>query len=142
MFSKEQSKHMRQQFWIGFGKKYPRKWLLYNTKIKDLSLKFSFSTKQAQVSIDIEHTDELLRAYYFDKLVSLQSLLIESCGEDFTFEENYSLENGKVISRIYATKEKVSIHNPNTWEDTMAFFNQYMAQLEDFFITYKDYIDS
>ncbi|TYP69923.1 DUF4268 domain-containing protein [Aquimarina intermedia] len=142
MFSKEQSKHIRQQFWIRFGKAYPRKWLLYNTKIKDVSLKFYFSTKQAQVSIDIEQTDELLQAYYFDKLVSLQSILKENYGAEYIFDDNYTLENGKVISRVYITKGQVSIHNPNTWEDTMLFLNHHMEQLEDFFVTYQDFIES
>ena len=142
MFSKEQSKHIRQQFWIRFGKEYPRKWLLYNTKIKDVSLKFTFTTKLAHVSLDIEPADDLMRAFYFEKLVSLQSILKEACGKDFIFDENYTLENGKTISRIYVTKENVSIHNPATWQETMQFLNNRMVQLEDFFITYQDMIDS
>ena len=59
MFSKEESKKIRQEFWTSFGKEYPRKWLLYNTKIKGVTLKFTFTTKIAQVSIDIEPIEDI-----------------------------------------------------------------------------------
>ena len=53
MFSKETSRQLRQEFWIAFGKSFPRKWILYNTKIKELSFKFHFDTKKALVSLDL-----------------------------------------------------------------------------------------
>jgi hypothetical protein len=37
-----------------FGKSFPRKWILYNTKIKDMAFKFSADNKKAEVSLDIE----------------------------------------------------------------------------------------
>ncbi|GAA4277981.1 DUF4268 domain-containing protein [Aquimarina mytili] len=140
MFSKEESKKIRQEFWIHFGKQYPRKWLLYNTKIKDVSLKFTFTTKKAQVSIDIEPYDEIIRAYYYDKLLSLNNIIKTEYLEDIVFEDHYQLENGKVISRIYVELQNVSIHNKNTWEQTMNFLNYHMDKLEAFFIEYKDFI--
>ncbi|MDX1317154.1 MAG: DUF4268 domain-containing protein, partial [Xanthomarina gelatinilytica] len=47
MFSKEESRLLKQEFWTSFGKSFPRKWLLYDTKTKGLSFKFHFDTKQA-----------------------------------------------------------------------------------------------
>ncbi len=38
MFSKDESKKLREDFWIFFGKSFPRKWILYNTKIKGYDL--------------------------------------------------------------------------------------------------------
>ena len=142
MFSKEESKKIRQEFWTNFGKKYPRKWLLYNTKIKDLSLKFTFDTKIAQVSIDIESPDDFMRSYYFDKLISLKNIIKTDYFPNIVFDENYSLDNGKIVSRIYVElDDNVSIHNKNTWERTMDFLNKKMNLLESFFIEYKDFIE-
>ncbi|MGB5417276.1 MAG: DUF4268 domain-containing protein, partial [Algibacter sp.] len=42
MFSKEESKRIKQEFWTSFGKSFPRKWVLYDTKLKGLSFKFHF----------------------------------------------------------------------------------------------------
>lgn len=142
MFSKEESKKIRQEFWTNFGKKYPRKWLLYNTKIKDLSLKFTFDTKIAQVSIDIESPDDFMRSYYFDKLISLKNIIKTDYLPNIVFDENYILDNGKIVSRIYVElDDNVSIHNKNTWERTMDFLNKKMNLLESFFIEYKDFIE-
>ena len=141
MFSKEESKKIRQEFWTTFGKKYPRKWLLYNTKIKDVTLKFTFNTKKAQVSIDIEPYDTIIKAYYYDKFLSLKNILINEYIEDIIFDEYYELDNGKVISRVYAELKEVSIHNKNTWEQTMNFLFDKMHQLETFFVEYKDFIE-
>ena len=37
MFSKQEAQELKKEFWIAFGKSFPRKWLLYDTKIKDFS---------------------------------------------------------------------------------------------------------
>jgi len=142
MFSKAESKEIREQFWIFFGKRYPRKWLLYNTKIKDVHLKFSFDTKKAQVSIDAESSDEVFRAYYFEKIQSLRLLLLDEVSSEFIFDEAYTLESGKVVSRGYVQLENVSIHNKHDWPQVFDFFNTNMDRLEVFFLTYRDIIDS
>ncbi|WP_298538518.1 DUF4268 domain-containing protein [uncultured Aquimarina sp.] len=142
MFSKEESKKIRQEFWTTFGKTHPRKWLLYNTKIKDVTLKFTFTTKVAQVSIDIEPYDKVIRAYYYDKFLSLKNIILSEYLDDIIFDEYYQLENEKVISRIYAELPDVSIHNKKTWEMTMKFLNEKMLILETFFLEYKDFIES
>ena len=59
MFSKEESALLRKEFWISFGKSFPRKWILYNTKIKGFSFKFVADRKKALVTLDIEHPDEI-----------------------------------------------------------------------------------
>ena len=45
MFSKNEAKLLRQDFWTSFGKSFPRNWMLYNTNVKGLSFKFHFDTK-------------------------------------------------------------------------------------------------
>lgn len=138
MFSKEDSRLLRQEFWTSFGKSFPRKWLLYNTKIKGLSFKFYFDTKTAFVCLDLE--DDLdNRINCWEKLLALKNILLDDYLPDAIYEEEFYLENGKEISRIYMPLEqKVSIHNKNTWRDTMEFFNEKMLLFEAFFEEYKD----
>jgi len=140
MFSKEESKRIRQEFWIHFGKEHPHKWLLYRTKIKDVSLKFSFNTKKAQVSIDVASSDTIIRAYYFERLLSLKTILTTEYLENVIFDQNYSLENGKIVSRIYLELQNVNIYNRDNWKEVMHFLSTNMIKLEAFFIEYKDYI--
>lgn len=138
MFSKSASKRLRQDFWISFGKSYPRKWILYDTKIKGLALKFHFDLKNARVSLDIELSDLEGRIDLWEKLLSLKSILVAEYLPDAIFEDSFVLENQKEISRVYVEKKGVSIHDKNTWRETMEFFNETMLQFEDFFRDYKD----
>ncbi|MGV4414043.1 DUF4268 domain-containing protein [Chryseobacterium sp. T1] len=139
MFSKQEAQLLRKEFWTAFGKSFPRKWLLYDTKIKDFSFKFHADNKKAEVSLDIEMKDELFRNAYYNKIWSLESLLEESIG-DFTKEEFYTLENGKVIARIWVEKTGVSIFNKQSWPDIFEFFVEKMDAFERFFYEYEDFI--
>ena len=140
MFSKQEAQELKKEFWIAFGKSFPRKWLLYDTKIKDFSFKFNADQKKAEVSLDIQMKDELFRNAYYEKIWSLENMLREEIG-NLQKEEFYTLENGKVISRFWITKENVSIFNKNTWQEIFEFFVEKMEIFERFFYEYEDYIN-
>ena len=140
MFRKEEALQIKKDFWIAFAETYPRKWLLYNTKIKDVTFKFYIDNKKAQVILDIEPKDEEKRKIYFEKVVSLKSILIEEYLEDAIFERNFYLENGKTISRIWVELLDISINNKNTWTIIFDFFNKNMDAFERFFYENEDYI--
>ena len=74
MFSKEESRQIKQLFWTFFGKSFPTKWILYNTKIKGFSFKFYFDNKSAHVSLDLEDDLEN-RINYWEKLQQLKTIL-------------------------------------------------------------------
>ena len=140
MFSKEEALQIKKDFWIAFAEAYPRKWLLYNTKIKDVTFKFYVDNKKAQVLLDIEPKDEEKRKIYFEKVFSLKTILLEEYLQEAIFERNYYLESGKVISRIWVEKTDISINNKNNWEAIFEFFNTNMDAFERFFYENEDYI--
>ncbi|MBT8325716.1 MAG: DUF4268 domain-containing protein [Winogradskyella sp.] len=140
MFSKEESRQLREAFWTSFGKSFPRKWTLYNTKIKGLSFKFHFDTKKALVALDIDANLEQ-RIELWENLSALKSILTRDYLPDAVYSEDYVLDNGKIISRIYVIlPSKVSIHNKDSWQEVMVFFNTTMSLFEDFFDEYKHII--
>lgn len=140
MFSKEESRKLREDFWISFGKSFPRKWLLYNTKIKGVSFKFYFDTKKAFIALDLEDDLEN-RINCWEKLEALKNILRNDYLPEAIYAEEFYLKNGKEISRIYIPLEKkVSIHNKNSWQEVMLFFFEKMSLFEAFFEEYKDII--
>jgi len=139
MFGKEASAQLRKDFWTSFGKSFPRKWLRYDTKIKDLSLKFDADPKKAMVCIDIAMKSEAKRNQYFDKFLSLKNIFLSEIPE-LIYDENHTLENNKTISRIYIQLDHVSIHNKNTWQEIFNFFILNMDKLENLFLEYQDFI--
>ncbi|MEN2412820.1 DUF4268 domain-containing protein [Flavobacterium mesophilum] len=140
MYSKEESQRMKREFWVAFAEKYPRKWVLYDTKIKDFSFKFYVDNKKAQVLIDIEQRSEEKRMAYFEKLEALKNILEEEFIKDLVFEKNYTLESGKTISRIWVEKLGVGFSNRNNWDAIFDFFNENMHALEMFYLEYDEFI--
>jgi len=138
MFTKEESKRLREEFWISFGESYPHRWLLYDTKIKGLALKFHFGLKNATVSLNIELSALEMRIELWEKLASLKSIPINQYLPQAQFADSFVLENQKEISTVYVEKVNVSIHNKETWQETMIFLNGNMQQLEAFFNEYKE----
>jgi len=141
MYGKEESSKLRQEFWTSFGKSFPRKWLLYNTKIKGLSFKFVADRKHAMVSLDIEHTDDIANELLYDQLLSLKTILTDEFLSEVIFDDSYELDNGKIIYRIYVKhKSKFSIYNKNTWRECYEFFMETIPKFELFFYEYEDFI--
>jgi len=140
MYSKEEAQKLKREFWIDFAVKHPRKWVLYDTKIKDFSFKFYVDNKKAQVLIDIEHRSDEKRIAYFEKLESLKNILEKEFVKDLVFEKNFVLENGKSISRIWIEKLNVSVSNRKYWDEIFYFFNEKMNALENFYKEYDAYI--
>ena len=140
MYSKEESLRIKKEFWIQFAEVHPRKWLLYDTKIKDVTFKFYIDNKKAQVLLDIEPKEEEKRTIYFEKIDSLKTILIDNFLPDAILERNFYLDTGKVISRIWVEKNNVSLNKKENWNQIFDFFSETMTQFETFFYEYQDYI--
>ncbi|RTY71145.1 DUF4268 domain-containing protein [Flavobacterium sp. GSP27] len=140
MYSKEETQRLKREFWIAFAEKYPRKWVLYDTKIKDFSFKFYVDNKKAQVLIDIEHRSDEKRMAYFEKFEALKNILEEEFIKDLIFEKDYTLESGKTISRIWVEKLGVGVSNKNYWNEIFDFYNEKMNAVELFYLEYDGFI--
>ena len=140
MYSKEENQRLKREFWIAFAEKYPRKWMLYDTKIKDFSFKFYVDNKKAQVLIDIEHRSYEKRIAYFEKIEALKNILEEEFIKDLVFEKEHTLESGKTISRIWIEKLGVGVSNRKYWDEIFDFYNEKMNALEMFYLEYDGFI--
>jgi hypothetical protein len=140
MYSKEETQKLKREFWVEFSEKFPRKWLLYDTKIKDFSFKFYVDNKKAQVLIAIEQGSDEKRIAYFEKLESLKNILEEEFIKDLVFEREHTLESGKTISLIWVEKLGVGVSNRKYWQEIFEFYNDKMNALELFYSEYDGYI--
>ncbi len=140
MYSKEEALQLKKEFWTTFATAYPRKWILYNTKIKDFSFKFHVDNSKAMVLLDIEPKEEDKRKIYYEKIESLKTILIEEFLPEAILERNFYLENGKCISRIWIEKTGLSINNKKNRDAIFDFFNESMSAFEHFYLEYEEYI--
>lgn len=149
MFSKEEAKKLREDFWDSFNqisasrrarKKLPGNWMLTQTGIKALNLKFHVDREVAQVGIDLETRNMDKRIELYEKLEALKKLLEEAMGSSMNWELDYIRENGKSVSRIYLQSDGVNIYNRDTWAKTHQFMYDNMMKLESFYKEYMDYL--
>ena len=90
------------------------------------------------VSLDIENKNLEKRIELWEKIIALKTVLIANYLSNVLFEEYVFLENQTEISRVYIQLDNVSIHNKNTWQETMIFLNKNMIQFEAFFRDFED----
>jgi hypothetical protein len=148
MFSKEEAKALRQEFWDRFKtfssgrrlrKKLPGNWILADTGVKALNLRFHVDRKVAQVGIDLETKNMDKRLELFEKLESVKKILEGVMKGPMIWELEYIRENGKSVSRIYIQLEGVDIYNRDTWADAHKFMVENMMRLEEFYREYRDF---
>ena len=148
MFSKEEEKQLREKFWDEFltisrdrrlRKKLPGDWILTQTGVKALNLKFHVDRKVAQVGIDLETRNMDKRIELYEKLESVKKILEQTMGAPMNWELEYIRENGKSVSRIYKQLEGINIYDSSTWPAAYEFMYREMMKLEDFYREYRDY---
>ena len=81
------------------------------------------------------------REHYFEKWLGLKSVL-DSEIQGLVYDGHYEMENGKEIACIYKELKGVSIHNKDTWQETMLFLKENMVKLESVWFDFEDYIKS
>lgn len=140
MYSKEENQRIKQEFWVDFNEKYPHKWMLYDTKIKDVALKFFVDNKKAQVQLSIEHRDANRRKAYYEQLWALRSILLEDYLPEAIFEPEYYLDNGKCISLIWTELTGYSVSRRQDWDAIHQYFAHDMMRLEVFFQEHQEFI--
>ena len=149
MFSKEVAKQLREEFWDQFltisrhrrlRKKLPGEWILGQTGVKALNLKFHMDRKVAQVGIDLETRNMDKKIELYEKLESLKKLLEEAMESPMIWELEYIRENGKSVSRIYLQMDGVDIYKRDTWAGAHKFMYDNMMKLEAFFGEYQDFL--
>jgi hypothetical protein len=149
MLSKEEEKQLRLEFWSEFDnfsirkkKKLhkPLKWIMNNTGIKQLKLKFDFDEKRAIVGMDVETRNLDKRIDVYGKLEQLKNVFETAMHQPLTWELEYTLPTGKSISRTFLELPDVSIYNKEDWPAVMDFFYKNMAILEKVFEKNRDYL--
>jgi len=149
MYSKEEAKQIRVEFWEQFrdftnkrrrNKGRTGKWILNRTGINALNLKFHFDEETAIVGIDLETSNMDVRIALYDKLETLKNQINKALGENTIWELDYIRENQKHISRIYTSISNVSIFDKDSWNRVNMFFFDRMTALEDMYLEYKDYL--
>lgn len=141
MYSREEVKELKRDFWNGFDEfcaKLPRfkykhkKWILYNTKIKGVEMKFGAGRDGAYVILELNHRNPNKRSEKWE-LLKQYKVVIEEYFDEPVWQENFIKECGTPVSRIYKHKPDLDIHRRDDWREFYVFLSKEMSKLEKAF---------
>jgi Domain of unknown function (DUF4268) len=147
MLAKEERKNLSTQFWIQFDlycetlpelNGVKKKWILHDTKISHIDLKFDLSKNSAIVAIEINHKSEFRRLQAFEQLERYRSLINEGFTADLTWNFCYLNVNEQEVCRVYIEKIGVDLYNQSDWKEIQQFLATNMLSMQTNFLEIQD----
>ena len=151
MYSKEESKQLSKEFWIVFARRCEivpelmyrkKKWILYDTGLGGIDLKFEVTRKEAIVMIEINSRQEERRLEIFETLQKYCLLLEEGFAEPLTWDFCFERESGQEVCRIYSQLPGVDFHQQMQWPTIFNFLIDNMLILETNFMDIKEALEA
>lgn len=150
MYSKDELKQLKKEFWEGFGiychevpemKNRKSKFMLYNTKMKGVELKFDAGREGAYVILEINHPDATRRFEIYEKFEEYKIILEKQFPQGLIWDFAYARECGTEVCRIYSHCPGLDIHRRIHWMEFYRFMATEMLKLEKAFRMVKDVIE-
>ncbi len=148
MYSKEEVKKLRLNFWEQFGKycevnpllrSKNKKWILHRTKIKGVALRFDVGRENANVILELNHRNEEKRLKAYEILERYKAIIESGFKSGLSWEFYFQREDsGQEVCRIYSRLEGVDLHRQNQWPEIFKFFITNMQQLQENFLAVRD----
>lgn len=141
MYSREEMKLLKRNFWTGFDdfcNQLPRfkyrkcKWILYNTKIKGVELKFDAARDGAYVILELNHPRRKKRLQMFETMRKYK-VVVDQYFADAVWQEEYEKPCGTMVSRIYRHLGGLDIHRQEQWPEFYPFLSKEMCHCERMF---------
>ncbi|WP_016777073.1 DUF4268 domain-containing protein [Anaerophaga thermohalophila] len=148
MFSKEEAKALRLEFWQKLGnrtrrlpgqKGRKRLWIADNTGIKGLDLRFDVGRERIIVALEINIKNEEKRLALYEKLEAAKGLFEDQFGEPMIWDFAYVRDNGREVCRVYV-EQPGDMYIKETWPEIHKFMIDRMIRLEKAFLEVKDYL--
>jgi hypothetical protein len=150
MYSKDELKQLKKNFWEGFGvycsqipalKRRKSKFMLYNTKMKGVELKFDATREGAFVILEINTHDSTLRLEKYEQFEHYKTLMEKQFPSGLIWDFAYLRDCGTEVCRIYTQKNGIDIHRPIQWMEFYEFMSKEMLKLEKAFKLVKEIIE-
>lgn len=151
MYSKDEAKLLRKEFWIVFARRCEivpelrhkkKKWVLYDTGLSGIDLKFDVTRTEAVVMIEINSRQENRRLEIFETLQKYQKFLEEGFAGPLTWDFCFARDSGQEVCRIYTSLLNVDFHRQNQWPEIFNFLIDNMLILENNLMELKDVLEA
>ena len=154
MYSKEEKRQLKRDFWAGFADhcaaipvlaRRKSLFMLYNTKMKGVELKFDVRRDSVDVVLEVNGSRRMetygrISAYrvLFDE--AFAPFAQEGCvsAPAVIYSPDYTRESGEVVSRIYVSRGGLDFHRRADWPLFYDFMASRMMALESVFREVRD----
>ena len=132
-----------QRFWAEFdeyGDTVPdlawrkKKWILHDTGISHIDLKFDVCHDFAMVALEINRKSENRRLRVYELVERYRILLEEGFVNGLTWDYCYLNSNNQEVCRIYIEKQGVNLYKIADWDVIIPFLAENMLILQDNFL--------
>ena len=150
MYSKEELKLLKKEFWEGFGtycsqipalKHRKSKFMLYNTKMKGVELKFDATRDGAFVILEINLHNEKARLEKYEQFEQYKPIMEKKFPDGLIWDFAFVRECGTEVCRIYTKKNNIDLHRRIQWMEFYQFMSEEMLKLERAFKEVKEAIE-
>ncbi|MDD4969129.1 MAG: DUF4268 domain-containing protein [Paludibacter sp.] len=147
MYSREELKQLKKEFWEGFGiycshvpalKRRKSKFMLYNTKMKGVEMKFDATRKGATVILEINLSNAKQRLEKYEQFVLHKATMEKQFPDGLIWDPAFIRECGTEVSRIYIEKNGIDLHRRIQWMEFYQFMSSEMLKLEKAFKVVKE----
>ncbi len=148
MFSKEEAKQIRLEFWRKLDNRTRRlpgqggrkkKWISKRTEIKGLDLRFDVDREKAIVALEINHNQEEKRLALYERLEACKKIFEDSFGKPLTWDYLYEKPTGKHVCRVYVEMD-ADLYGKEEWPQVSYFLIDNMMRMEKAFLEVKDFL--
>jgi hypothetical protein len=147
VFTKEEKKAINTTFWGNVKKalnKVPDaegkfiQWLNYPLKIKDGFLRLTVDNQKAIISLDIQSSDEGVRALIWEQLEELRKVMESEVTYPAVWDKNAVNNAGQNISQIRWELDNVSLYESKDEDKIINFFSTTLKQFDTFYSEFGD----
>ena len=148
MYSKEEARDIRLLFWqklenrsrrLPGQKGQVKKWILENTRIKGIDLRFDIDREFASVALEINHRDEDRRLMLYAKLDACKNIFESTFGMPLIWDLAYPKSDKQHVCRVYV-QMSADIYKQDQWKEVIRFMIFNMVRMEEAFNEVKDFL--
>lgn len=150
MYSKTELKQLKIDFWEGFGgycrfkrafKHRRGKFILYDTKLKGVEMKFDVGRDGAYVIMEFNSRSEEQRKERYKQFETYRYLFEKAFSDASVWIPRYERDSGEIVARIHLHKSNIDIHCREHWVSFYEFMSVNMQKMEDVFLEIREFLD-
>lgn len=146
MYSKEEAKNLKLEFWNSFHKycrqhkqlKHKRTpFILHKTGINHIELKFDVDRSHVRVVLEINHKNQDRRLDVYEYVEAFKIMLTEGL-QNVIWNFAFIRENGQEVGRAYVETTEYDFYNKEHWNCIYDYMCINMILLESNFLEIRD----